>query len=71
MVLILDFKQDEIEFFAVENPTLVERAKNILQLWFEDDEDASLDNLLYILEGLEMLDAAEVVRNEISNASDS
>lgn len=66
----LGFKQDEIDFFTNENPTPVERAKNLLQIWFEDDEDASMDNLLYILEGLGMIDAAEAVRNEISNPTE-
>lgn len=64
---ILGYKPDEIDFFKNENPTPIEQARNLLQIWFEDDEDASLDNLLYILEGLEMNEAAEAVRSEISN----
>nr|XP_023027545.1 THO complex subunit 1-like [Leptinotarsa decemlineata] len=63
----LGFKPDEIDFFTNENPTREEQARNLLQIWFEDDEDASLENLVYILEGLEMNDAAEVVRSEIPN----
>lgn len=70
-ISFLGFKKDEIDFFTNENPTPVERAKNLLQIWFEDDEDASMDNLLYILEGLGMNEAAEAVRNEISNPSES
>lgn len=49
----------------------MERAKNILQIWFEDDEDASIDNLLYILEGLGMNDAALAVRDEIINITET
>lgn len=64
--LFLGYKPDEIDFFKNENPTEFEQAKNLLHLWFEDDEDATLDNLLYILEGLEMHEAAEAVRSEIN-----
>ncbi|KAG5873225.1 hypothetical protein JTB14_005678, partial [Gonioctena quinquepunctata] len=65
------FKQDEIDFFRNENPTPEEQAKNLLQLWFEDDEDATLENLVYILEGLEMYEAAEAVKNEINSAMET
>nr|CAI5846650.1 unnamed protein product [Callosobruchus analis] len=67
----LGYKQDEIDFFRNENPTPVDQARNLLQIWFEDDEDATLDNLLYILEGLEMQQAAEAVRGEIQNMMES
>lgn len=43
----------------------------MMNLWFEDDEDANLDNLLYILEGLEMNEAADAVRAELSAASET
>ncbi|XP_056629583.1 THO complex subunit 1 [Diorhabda sublineata] len=62
----LGFKKDEIEFFEKENPTPIEQARNLLQLWFEDDEDATLENLAYTLEGLEMNEAAEAVKSEIN-----
>lgn len=61
----LGFKPDEIEFFQIQNATEVERARNMLHLWFEDDDDSTLENFCYILEGLEMSDAAETVRNAI------
>nr|CAH7768225.1 unnamed protein product [Callosobruchus chinensis] len=67
----LGYKQDEIDFFKNENPSLVDQARNVLQIWFEDDEDATLDNLLYILEGLDMQEAAEAVRGEIQNMMES
>jgi THO complex subunit 1 len=34
----------------------------MLQLWFDDDVDASLDNLGYYLEGLIMIAAADAVK---------
>lgn len=64
----LGFKDDEIKFFEENNEVHTEMARNMLQLWFEDDEDATLENLLYILEGLEMTSAAEAVRNELYSA---
>ncbi|KAK9886779.1 hypothetical protein WA026_018432 [Henosepilachna vigintioctopunctata] len=62
----LGFKPDEIEFFEQENPNDVDKAKNMLGLWFEDDEDATIENFLYILEGLEMNHAAESIKSEFN-----
>ncbi|XP_072947338.1 THO complex subunit 1 [Epargyreus clarus] len=59
----LGYKPDEIEFFETENATEPARAKNMLQLWFDDDEDASVENLLYIMEGLQLDSAVEALRN--------
>ncbi|KAL0872164.1 hypothetical protein ABMA27_004572 [Loxostege sticticalis] len=59
----LGYKPDEIQFFESENATDEARAKNMLQLWFDDDEDASVENLLYIMEGLKMADACEALKN--------
>ncbi|KAJ8923363.1 hypothetical protein NQ315_001921 [Exocentrus adspersus] len=67
----LGYKPDEIEFFKNANPTEFEQARNLLHIWFEDDEDANLDNLLYILEGLEMHEAAEAVRNELNQLNNT
>ncbi|CAK1550625.1 unnamed protein product [Leptosia nina] len=53
----LSYRPDEIEYFETENATDEARAKNMLKLWFDDDEDASVENLLYIMEGLEMVEA--------------
>ncbi|XP_066246596.1 THO complex subunit 1 [Euwallacea similis] len=61
----LGYQADEIEWFKNENPKRFEQAKHMMNLWFEDDEDANLDNLLYILEGLDMTEAADAVRNEL------
>lgn len=64
---IVGYQPDEIKFFEDENPTLFDQAKNVLQLWFEDDMDATLDNLAYILEGLGMDEAAEAVKAELNS----
>ncbi|KAF5299421.1 hypothetical protein FQA39_LY11567 [Lamprigera yunnana] len=63
----LGFKSDEIKYFEDNNSTEVERAQNILQLWFEDEDDPSFENLAYILEGLDMVNAAEVVKSAIKS----
>ncbi|KAK5644414.1 hypothetical protein RI129_005714 [Pyrocoelia pectoralis] len=71
MATKLGYAPDEIKFFEDENPNDMERAKNVLQLWFEDDDDASMENLAYMLEGLQMLNAADIVKAEISNTVSS
>ncbi|XP_049874570.1 THO complex subunit 1 isoform X2 [Pectinophora gossypiella] len=58
----LGYKPDEIQHFETENATDHLRAKNMLQLWCDDDEDASVENLLYILEGLQMMEACEALK---------
>lgn len=63
----LGFKQDEVQFFIDNNENEVERAKNMIHLWFEDDEDATLENFVYILEGLGLNEAAEAVRAELNS----
>lgn len=63
LAIKLGYKADEIQYFESENATDASRAKNMLQLWFDDDEDASVENLLYILEGLKMADACDALRN--------
>lgn len=37
----------------------------MLHLWFEDDDDSTLENFSYILDGLDMVEAAEVVKQAI------
>jgi THO complex subunit 1 len=51
-----------VEFFENEQKTEVEQALNMLQIWAEDDEDASPENLSYTLEGLGLLEAADTLR---------
>lgn len=58
----LGFKEDEILFFIENNTTNSTSAKSMLELYFQDDEDASPENLAYILEGLGLTEAALVLK---------
>lgn len=58
----LGYQSDEIDFFATQNSSDVSAAKDMLHVWFEDDDDSTLENFSYILEGLEMMEAAEAVK---------
>lgn len=40
----------------------------MLQIWFDDDDDANLDNLSYYLEGLDMIAAADCVKRFLEPA---
>lgn len=62
LALKLGYKQDEIQFIETQNTEAVDQARNLLHLWFEDDDDSTLENFLYILEGLQFDDVAEEVR---------
>lgn len=61
----LGYSADELLFFETENPTTTSQCKAMLSIWFEDDDDASLDNLAYILEGLDLHVAAAAVKRII------
>lgn len=65
----LGYGTDEIQYLESENATVADQCRHLLQLWFEDDMDASLDQLAYILEGLEMLSAAESVKQMLATLS--
>ncbi|PNF43227.1 THO complex subunit 1 [Cryptotermes secundus] len=58
----LGYQADEVEFFENELKTEVEQALNMLQIWAEDDDDASPENLSYTLEGLGLIEAAETLK---------
>ncbi|XP_058811766.1 THO complex subunit 1 [Topomyia yanbarensis] len=62
----LGYGTDEIQYCESENATVADQCRHLLQVWFEDDMDASLDQLAYILEGLEMLSAADAVKQMIA-----
>lgn len=62
----LGYAKDEILFFETENPTVSDQCQTMLKLWFDDDMDASWDNLAYILEGLKLSPAADLVKSFIS-----
>lgn len=63
----LGFGNDEILYFETENPAVVDQCKAMLQNWFDDDEDASLENLAYIMEGLEFVAATEACKKFIDD----
>ncbi|XP_076167470.1 THO complex 1-like protein Hpr1 isoform X2 [Ptiloglossa arizonensis] len=53
---------DEITFFQGK-PTPYEQCKNMLEIWAEEDVDASMENLAYILEGLKFTEALAVLKS--------
>lgn len=63
----LGYASDEILFFESENVTVMDQCQAMLRIWFDDDIDASWDNLAYTLEGLKLGVAAEVVKKFIPN----
>lgn len=58
----LGFEPDAIEYLESQSETELTRVNHLLRLWFEDDDDATLENFLYILEGLELSETAEEVK---------
>lgn len=67
----LGYKPDEIEFFETENESIPSQCQAMLSNWFDDDDDASLDNLAYILEGLELVSASEFIKAIIEPSTTS
>ncbi|XP_055915515.1 THO complex subunit 1-like [Eupeodes corollae] len=61
----LGYTADEMLYFETENLNPSDACKAMLTIWFENDDDASLDNLAYILEGLEKYGAAEAIKTII------
>lgn len=62
LFLCLGYTPDLLKFFADSNTNAPEQCRTMLQHWFNDDDDASLDNLSYILEGLDMIAAADAIK---------
>ncbi|KAH8310254.1 hypothetical protein KR044_000228, partial [Drosophila immigrans] len=58
----IGFSNDELLFFQMENPTAGVACTKMLTNWIADDDDATLDNWAYMLEGLEMNKAADAVK---------
>ncbi|XP_076243312.1 THO complex 1-like protein Hpr1 isoform X2 [Calliopsis andreniformis] len=58
----LGYTSDEIAFFQGK-PTPYEQCKNMLEIWAEEDMDASMENLAYILEGLKFTEALAVLKS--------
>ncbi|KAH8288392.1 hypothetical protein KR054_002093, partial [Drosophila jambulina] len=58
----IGFTNDELLFFQMEHPVANVACIKMLTNWISDDDDATLDNWAYMLEGLEMNKAAEAVK---------
>nr|XP_012226653.1 PREDICTED: THO complex subunit 1 isoform X2 [Linepithema humile] len=58
----LGYTNDEIAFFQGKT-TPYEQCKSMLEIWAEEDEDASVENLAYILEGLKYTEALAVLKS--------
>ncbi|XP_057318707.1 THO complex subunit 1 [Microplitis mediator] len=58
----LGYAADEIDFFRGK-PTQYEQCKTMLEIWADADEDASVENLAYILEGLNFNEAVAVLKS--------
>lgn len=56
------FTPDVIKFFSETKPTVPEQCQEMLRNWFDEDDDANLDNLAYIMDGLEMVAATDCVK---------
>ncbi|XP_074098422.1 THO complex 1-like protein Hpr1 isoform X1 [Cotesia typhae] len=57
----LGYAADEIDFFRGK-PTQYEQCKTMLDIWVDADEDASVENLAYILEGLDFHEAVGLLK---------
>lgn len=66
--LFQGYTPDLLQFFADSNTNLTEQCRTMLDHWFNDDDDASLDNLSYILEGLDMIAAADAIKRFLEPA---
>ncbi|XP_031828862.1 THO complex 1-like protein Hpr1 isoform X2 [Nomia melanderi] len=58
----LGYTNEEIIFFQSKS-TPYEQCKNMLEIWAEEDVDASMENLAYILEGLKFTEALGVLKS--------
>lgn len=67
--LFSGYTADLLKFFADFNTANVqEQCRKMLEHWFNDDDDASLDNLSYILEGLDMIAGADAIKRFLEPA---
>lgn len=62
ILILAGFTEDILQYHADSKPTVSEQCQAMLRNWFEDDDDANLDNLCYIMEGLEMIAATACVK---------
>lgn len=61
----LGYRPDEILYYESSKEGEPQWAESMLSHWFREDEDASVDNLIYILEGLELLVAAATLQEPV------
>ncbi|XP_058804258.1 THO complex subunit 1 isoform X2 [Phymastichus coffea] len=61
----LGYRNDEINFFG-KKQTSLEQCREMLVIWTEEDPDASLENLKSILEGLNLIEAVEILNTNKS-----
>lgn len=59
----LGIEKDVLDFCVSKNEKLP--CHHMLSVWFDEDEDGCLENLAYTLEGLEIFDAANLVKKII------
>lgn len=63
------YKPDEIQHFAQSKSTSAEQCRMMLDIWYQDEgEDASLENLCYTIEGLELTAAADCIKRILEPA---
>ncbi|KAF3429661.1 hypothetical protein E2986_08414 [Frieseomelitta varia] len=55
--------ETEMITFFQEKSTPYEQCKNMLEVWAEEDVGASMENLVYILEGLKFTEALAVLKS--------
>lgn len=65
----LGYTADELLYFETEHSERDGGCVAMLVNWFADDDDASLDNLAYTMEGLEINTAAKAVKSLIDRLS--
>lgn len=65
----ISFTPDVLKFID-DKPNINDHDKclDMLRIWFDEDEDANLDNLAYMLEGLELTVAAEAIKRILEPA---
>lgn len=58
----LEYRPEDIEYFKNAFETNHLRCRNILEIWLEDDVNASLENFIYLLKGLELFNVVEILQ---------
>ena len=65
----LGLTADVLDYYAT-NENSKDPCIKMLSSWILEDDDANLDNLLYTLEGLKMMEAVEVVKKMLGTTED-